>query len=244
MSRVPTGTGFFSTRPMNFASRSAIGTPRRRIPTSPKSSEPPFFSMISCARRTSVRSISDEDMSCAFWRSPDLGAEFLVAMTGLHHTRPRLWRARTLGRPLHSIESFTGLHKFCAERFKLGERFAALFRVQGLDRVFNDRDRTAALEQAFSGEADAVLGDYTEDKDLRVTRQLVDEFVHMLGFEDVERLLLEQDLLMVEDIVREFRGSVIWDASNFMGQRLVDILAAGRSFNAMRWEGCELGIVG
>src|SRR5205814_4322145 len=47
-------------------------TPRWRIPTSPKSLAPLFFSMISCARRTSVRSISDEDMICAFSHRPEL----------------------------------------------------------------------------------------------------------------------------------------------------------------------------
>ena len=48
--------------------RSARNTPRRRIPTSPKSFAPSFFSMISCTSRTSVRSISDADINWAFWR--------------------------------------------------------------------------------------------------------------------------------------------------------------------------------
>src|SRR5271155_645420 len=72
MSSVPTGTLAFSMRVMILPSRSAIGTPRRRIPTNPKPSTPPFFSTISYARRTSVRSISDADISCAFWRRPVL----------------------------------------------------------------------------------------------------------------------------------------------------------------------------
>src|SRR5271170_4698653 len=84
ISNVPTGILAFSMRVMILPSRSAIGTPRRRIPTNPKPSMPPFFSTISYASRTSVRSISDADMSCAFWRSPVLreGAfEFIVART-------------------------------------------------------------------------------------------------------------------------------------------------------------------
>src|SRR5271156_3101531 len=71
-------------RVMILPSRSAIGTPRRRIPTNPKPSTPPFFSTISYASRTSVRSISDADISCAFWRRPVLreGAfAFIVACT-------------------------------------------------------------------------------------------------------------------------------------------------------------------
>jgi hypothetical protein len=40
---------------------------------------PSFFSIISCTSRTSVRSISDGAMICAFWRNPCWG-EFLEVM--------------------------------------------------------------------------------------------------------------------------------------------------------------------
>src|SRR5579862_7236618 len=66
ISRVPTGTGVFSMRSINSASRCAKGTPRRRMPTMPRFSAPLFFSMISWARRTTVRSISEPDISCDF----------------------------------------------------------------------------------------------------------------------------------------------------------------------------------
>src|SRR5215469_1056940 len=61
-------------RPMVLASRSARGTPRRRMPTNPRSATPLLFSMISWASRTRVRSISEADMSCDFsctllWRA-------------------------------------------------------------------------------------------------------------------------------------------------------------------------------
>src|SRR5208282_6077013 len=59
------GNFFLLTCWIILPSRSAIGTPRRRIPTSPKPSTPPFFSRISYAHRTSVRSISDADISCS-----------------------------------------------------------------------------------------------------------------------------------------------------------------------------------
>src|ERR1700683_4802149 len=91
MSNVPTGTSAFSIRVMILPNRSAMGTPRRRIPTNPRPSSPPFFSTISYASRTSVRSISDADMSCAFWRSPVLreGAfEFIVACTSQDNGYP------------------------------------------------------------------------------------------------------------------------------------------------------------
>src|ERR1700721_3066697 len=58
-----------------------MGTPRRRIPTNPRPSTPPFFSRISWARRTSVRSISEPDINCPFSRSAVLRtAFFLIVM--------------------------------------------------------------------------------------------------------------------------------------------------------------------
>src|SRR5277367_953574 len=64
----------FSMPPISAPSLSARGTPRRLMPTSPRSSAPLFFSMISWARRTSVRSISEADMIRPFSRN--FGAVF------------------------------------------------------------------------------------------------------------------------------------------------------------------------
>src|SRR6266404_9751930 len=86
MSSVPTGVGFFSICVISLPSRSASGTPRRRIPMRQSRSTPPFFSTISCARRTSVRSISEADISCDFSRSvePRVGVVVDIAR---HRTR-------------------------------------------------------------------------------------------------------------------------------------------------------------
>src|SRR5580704_8788011 len=68
ISSVPTGTWVFSIRPIICPRRCARNTPRRRIPTRPRPVAPLFFSMISWTNRTSVRSISDADINCAFSR--------------------------------------------------------------------------------------------------------------------------------------------------------------------------------
>src|SRR5690348_15364193 len=52
--------------PMVWASRAANGAPLLSIPTSIRFPMPLFRSRISWARRTSVRSISEADMSCPF----------------------------------------------------------------------------------------------------------------------------------------------------------------------------------
>src|ERR1039458_5374963 len=63
MSRTPVETGRFSMAEMSLPRRSASGMPRRRMPTRARSSLPLLFSTISWARRTSVRSISEADIS-------------------------------------------------------------------------------------------------------------------------------------------------------------------------------------
>src|SRR5208283_2646917 len=57
-----------------------MGTPRRRMPTNPRPSTPPFFSRISWASRTSVRSISEPDINCAFCRSAVLRTAFFFTV--------------------------------------------------------------------------------------------------------------------------------------------------------------------
>src|SRR6266571_3705108 len=80
MSSEPTGTGVFSMRWIMAPRRWARKTPRRRIPTKPRSAAPSFFSIISWASRTRVRSISEADMSCAFSRRLDWRDEALAVM--------------------------------------------------------------------------------------------------------------------------------------------------------------------
>src|SRR3989338_5107270 len=69
MSSVPTGIAAEEISLILRANRSARWTPRRRIPTSARSCRFSVFSTISCAKRTSVRSISDPVIRCAFSRS-------------------------------------------------------------------------------------------------------------------------------------------------------------------------------
>src|ERR1700733_1262097 len=69
MSKTPVSTGCFSICSISFARRCASGTPRRLIPTRPTFLLPSCFSTISCASRTSVRSISEADISRPFSRN-------------------------------------------------------------------------------------------------------------------------------------------------------------------------------
>src|SRR6516225_6332178 len=68
MSRNPTGTTSFSNSLILSASRTAMGTPRRRIPMKAKRFKSCVFSRTSCARRTSVLSISEALINWAFSR--------------------------------------------------------------------------------------------------------------------------------------------------------------------------------
>ena len=67
MSTVPTSSRVPSTRSMASASIRAMGSPRRRMPTSATPSTPLLRSMISCAMRVTVRRIWASSISCVFF---------------------------------------------------------------------------------------------------------------------------------------------------------------------------------
>jgi hypothetical protein len=79
---------------------------------------PPFFSTISWARRTRVRSTSEADMSCAFWRNPDLGEVLFVAINGLHDT----WRSAGFARKIGTLLSPTQLSRDVLVFFQTRQR--------------------------------------------------------------------------------------------------------------------------
>src|SRR5271154_137661 len=74
MSSTPVSTGCFSMVAMRAPMRWARGTPRRLMPMRPRFFPPSFFSTISWARRTRVRSISEADMRRLFSRSLGVGS--------------------------------------------------------------------------------------------------------------------------------------------------------------------------
>src|SRR6516164_1089409 len=153
------GIGEFSMRWMIFPRRSARGTPRRRIPTRPRASMPPFFSTISWARRTRVRSTSEADMSCAFWRNPDFGEVLFVAINGLHDTWRRPGFARKIGTLLsctqlsgdvlgfsETRQGFFGGDQLRAQIFKFLECAIAFHGIVRFDGVSDHRDQPPAFE--------------------------------------------------------------------------------------------------
>src|SRR5947209_3519060 len=83
MSRIPELTGCPSISSISFAIRSAIGTPRLRMPTMMRSSVPRFFSRISMAKRRIAR----------FMRGPS-SSRFLTFIRTLSTVRFSSFRKR------------------------------------------------------------------------------------------------------------------------------------------------------
>ena len=102
MSRIPTGMIFLSSASIFCASRCASGTPRRRMPMNTSLSRSSVRSRISCASRTSVRSISDALISWDFSRVRVMGGKrFRVA-----YGRSKSFQIR-FRRPRISLVSFS-----------------------------------------------------------------------------------------------------------------------------------------
>src|SRR5215469_4826688 len=73
---------------------------------------------------------------------------------------------------------------------------------------------------------------------------MLNKLMGMLALKDVERLLLQQDLFVLREILWKLCGVCVFHASHFVGERLGHEFRSGRSLDTMRRERFELGIVG
>jgi len=93
------------------------------------------------------------------------------------------------------------------------------------------------------GARHAVFRDYSKYDKFRVAWQAIQQRFCVVAFENVERLLFQQDLLEFFKVIRQFRRGMVWDRDVFFGERLGYQLRARRFLNAMRRELRELRIV-
>ena len=75
-----------------------------------------------------------------------------------------------------------------------------IFGIQGFDRVPNDGDSAAALEQTLGCEPDAEFRDHAKHDEFDIGTKALHQFVGVAALEDVERLLLQQDLLVARKV--------------------------------------------
>ena len=132
------------------------------------------------------------------------------------------------------VEHFFGRDRAGAEGFKFSEGLAAFFRIQGFNRIPNDADFPSTLEQAFCGQAHTVLGDHAENEDFSVSGQAFDKGMSVVAFEDVQRVLVQMELVEFREIFRQTGGRVIRNDGDFFGARLGDEFRARGAFDAVR----------
>src|SRR5580698_789212 len=114
MSSTPTSTVCFSIPLISVASRLAKGTPRRCTPTRPRFSAPLFFSIISWARRTRVRSISEADRIRPFSRRT--GLELVCeSVIRLLRDDTRCWRCGASNPWMNCASGIDGEPAACAQ---------------------------------------------------------------------------------------------------------------------------------
>ena len=85
--------------------------------------------------------------------------------------------------------------------------------LQGFNRIPYYINLAAALEQTLGGKADAIFGDHSEHDECRLRTKTLYQFIRMTAFEDVEGLLLQQDLLVLREILRQGGGGFVRDRS-------------------------------
>ena len=76
----------------------------------------------------------------------------------------------------------------------------SIFGLESLDRIPNHRNAPAALEQTLGRETNAVFRHHAKHDKFDIRTQSLNQFVCVTAFEDVERLLLQQNLLVARKI--------------------------------------------
>ncbi len=144
---------------------------------------------------------------------------------------------------IEKFQSLIGANESGATSLQFRNGSLPIFGIQGFDRVLNHRDPAAALKQAPGGEVDAEFGDHTKDDKLSPGIEALQQFISMEAGKDVERLLFEENLLVLRKIRRQLRCGLVGDRGYFASQGLGNKPRSGSAFDAMRRKGGELGVV-
>jgi hypothetical protein len=60
---------------------------------------------------------------------------------------------------------------------------------------------------------------------------------------DIQRLLFDENLLVVQQILGQLDLRTIWQSTNFLRETLGDNLSTTRAANAMRWKNLKFWVV-
>ena len=102
---------------------------------------------------------------------------------------------------LKGSERVIGGCQSCSQADQFCNSLFAFFSFQSLDGIGDQRDTAATFEQAFGGIAYSVYSDYPKDDEFRLSAEFFHKRISVAAFEDVQRLLFQQNLLVTGQII-------------------------------------------
>ena len=104
------------------------------------------------------------------------------------------------------------------------------------DSILNDRNAAPSTEQAFCSTAHAIFRNDTKNKKLSIERETFKNLFGVGIIKDIKRLLFDENLLVVQQVVGQLDLRIIWHSTNSLREALGDDLSTARAANAMRME--------
>ena len=111
------------------------------------------------------------------------------------------------------------------------------------DSILDDRNAAPSTEQAFCSTAHTIFRNDTKDKKLSIERETFQNLIGVGIIKDIKRLLFDENLLVVQQVVGQLDLRIIWHSTNSLREALGDDLSAVRAANAVGWKNLKFRVV-
>ncbi len=141
------------------------------------------------------------------------------------------------------MEGFVSSNQLRSKTLQFRKSFIPNFRRQGFNRIADHRHPPLSLQQSLDCQTDAVFRHHSKHYKFRSVPQTFNQLVRMATLKDIQRLFLQDDLLILEKIFGQAGVGVVFHANEILRQRLRNKLRARRALQAVRRKLLELRII-
>jgi len=111
------------------------------------------------------------------------------------------------------------------------------------DSIADDVNAAPSIEQAACSTSHAVFRNDTKNKKLRIERKTLKDFFGVRIIKNIQRLLFDENLLVVQQIVGQLDFRTIRESANLLGKALRDNLSTTRAANTMGRKNLKFRVV-
>ena len=125
------------------------------------------------------------------------------------------------------MEDFVGSNQRCSQTLQFRKRFVPNFGRQGFNRIADHRHAPLALQQPLNRATDAVFRHDSKHHEFRSVAQAFHQLIRMVSLKNIQRLLLQDDLLILGEILGQLQLRVILNSDVVVGQGFWQKLRSG-----------------